>query len=228
MNLFATRASIIKSPSGPPVKLDAALVAYSTIPDIQDGTTTIALGEEVQVNFTHIGSLEAFYIDECTANNNLESDNVNYVMVQLIKNGCLVAKTVEPLTTIDPTLSANRKSYTFKQFGFVSDDPSQMSVTFNMVCRLRFGTAPGNNDCGDGNLARSSQDDTPSTTVQLEYDVSTGTVNTIITDGVVTAVTDESDSKQPDKAAKQLTGAGNSSHAPGLSFLMAFVLTRLL
>ena len=88
---------------------------------LYDENSVVALGSNIKLEFTSVGSLTEFYVSECVATNELDSSDANYQALSIIQSGCPVNKDNDPELTIDPQLIDNAQTLSFNQFAFIGD-----------------------------------------------------------------------------------------------------------
>ena len=111
---------------------------------LYDENSVVALGSNIKLEFTSVGSLTEFYVSECVATNELDSSDANYQALSIIQSGCPVNKDNDPELTIDPQLIDNAQTLSFNQFAFIGDGTflalSFFSATLSFLCEFNFTT----------------------------------------------------------------------------------------
>ena len=178
--------------------------------------SAVTLGSAIDINFDSIGELtNGFYIDSCTADNQLEEkiatsandptlmNNPDYKSLSLIANSCANPSTDATMTAIKPVTTGTK--FTFNQFAFVDKRKFALKTTwinpcsessfaapklaFELNCVLKFGNKPA---CGGARRRRDAGQEDAS--VSVSFTVTPGDGDYSISDGVVTGTAKAADS----------------------------------
>ena len=111
---------------------------------LYDENSEVALGSNIKLEFTSVGSLTEFYVSECVATNELDSSDDDYQALSIIQSGCPVDKENDPELTIDPRLIDDAQTLSFNQFAFISEGTyltlSFFSAVQSFLCEFNFTT----------------------------------------------------------------------------------------
>ena len=84
----------------------------------------------MKLEFTSVAWLTQFYVHQCVASNDMPDNDVNYVSLTMIENGCPVNADDDPEKSIKPQLIDDGQTLAFRQFAFVAQQQGTQQEPF--------------------------------------------------------------------------------------------------